>query len=412
MGDLWEKLRASRDKLGSEPEPPETTPAEADEAPEGWRWTAPLVAERRVVFPLDARFWKALEGEVAVEQWRGVLCFDTETTGLSGGAGTLPFLIGWAQLVSGDGPTPAVEVRQWFLRDMPGEPDLIEAVDAAMASAEGLVSFNGASFDLPLLKSRWALAGRPFPEKPHRDDLHPARRLWKRLLESCRLSRLEQTVLGLNRVDDVPGSLVPALWFEYLRQGAAADFLTPLEGVLRHHAQDVYSLLCLDLILAGLARNPGNHRWEETFGAFPERPSLARLAPAGLLHPDLGRQTPVDFWGLLLLRNDDDAWAALEAAWQRHPSEAVGLAWAERLKRCRDPRARDVWTRLWEASQSYPALVELLKWLEHRDRGEAARREALARIDAALKAPFLPRVWSEALEKRRVRLSRPPQGPP
>jgi uncharacterized protein YprB with RNaseH-like and TPR domain len=407
MADLWERLRAAQAKADQAPVP-EAEAAQQDEpAPAGWAWAAPLVAERRLSFDLDGAFWAALAGEIDAEAWRNMLCFDTETTGLSGGAGTVPFLVGWASLTPGDaGGVPSVEVRQWFLRDLPGEPDLIAALDEAFQQARGLVSFNGASFDLPLLRSRWNLAGKAFPERPHRDDLHPSRRLWKRLLPSCGLSTLEQAVLGLHRIDDVPGSLVPALWFDYLRAGAAADFATPLEGVLRHHAQDVYSLLCLDLLLAAMRHRPEAPQWVESFGGFPARTPMARLAAAGLLHPDPGPRTPVDFWGLLRLKDEDAAERSLADAWESGRTEDVGLAWADWLKRRRSPRARGVWTELWEARHSYPALEELLKWLEHRERTPAARAQALELIEQALKAAFLPRVWREGLERRRARLQR------
>lgn len=423
MADLWERLRAARERApattdeGPRTETPDPagalSPARPLEpSPPGWEWVTPLVARRTLTFDLDPGFWRAVGELVNAEDWRGVLCFDTETTGLSGGAGTLAFLVGWASLVPGapEAP-PLVEVVQWFLRDHPGEVDLIAGLDAAFAGARGLVSFNGASFDLPLLRSRWALTGRTFPLVPHRDDLHPSRRLWKRLLESCRLGRLEQTVLGVHRVDDVPGALVPQLWFDYLRAGAAPDFATPLEGVLRHHAQDVYSLLCLDLVLAALKNAPEHPRWKVTRRLEP-RPNPVRVAPSGLLHPDLGPHTGVDFWGLLALRDAEGADRSLEEAWDG--DEAVGLAWADRLKRRADPRAAEVWAQLWTESQSYPALEEWLKWLEHRGRSAEALGRALELINEALGARFLPRKWIEALTKRRQRLQRklrPSEGP-
>lgn len=411
MSDLWERLRAA--KARGEAAGPAPEPAEAEEslepAPPGWTWITALVAERRHRFSLEPRFWDTVGRDIQAADWDQVLCFDTETTGLSGGAGTIAFLIGWARLLPQEGAQlPSVEIRQWFLRDHPGEHDLIAAIDGALASARALVSFNGASFDLPLLRSRWSLAGRSFPPRLHRDDLHPSRRLWRRILDNCRLSRIEEAVLGIRRLDDVPGALVPALWFDYLRRGAQADFLTPLEGVLRHHAQDVYSLLCLDLLLASMRRNPSALRWRTVSGPTTARNGILRPAPEGLLHPDLGPSTPVDFWGLLKLKTESEAETSLEEAWNAQEEEAVGLAWADRLKRRQDPRAAELWNTLWEGKRSYGALEELLKWLEHREKTPEARTRALGLIEEAFRAPFLPRAWKESLEKRRNRLSRFP----
>jgi hypothetical protein len=397
LSDLWERLQRARSLA---PAPASEAPPAAEEAPPGWRWHTPLVAYRTVEFPFDPDFVRAL-GVLDWFAWKGTFCLDVEATGLSGGAGTTAFLIGWAEAV----PGPAARVTQWFLRDHPGEADLVAAVDRALGEAQTLVSFNGASYDLPLLKTRWTLTGRSFPERPHRDDLHPARRLWKRLLESCRLSRLEEAVLGMAREDDVPGALVPELWYGYLRSGAPARFDVPLDGVLRHHAQDVYSLLCLDLLMAALRADPESPRWQPSFGAFPTRRYPPRPAAAGLFHPDLGPGTPVDFWGLSETLDDEPKERGLRDAWDSTGFETVGLAWARRLKQKNDPQARDVWTALWQRSRSYPALLELLKWLEHRDKTPEARAKALALINEAFDAPFLPKVWREDLEHRRLRLS-------
>ncbi len=325
MADLWERLNAAKARAteaaanapaaGERPAEAASAPEFTDKAPEGWRWVSPLVAEHAAVFELDSGFWDFVGPGVQASDWEQVLCFDTETTGLSGGAGTVAFLVGWARLLPLEGRDPLVEVRQWFLRDLPGESELITAIDNALAEARALVSFNGASFDLPLLRSRWALAGRAFPVLPHRDNLHLSRRFWKRLLDSCRLSRLEEAILGIRRPDDVPGALVPALWFDYLRSGAVADFVTPLAGVLRHHAQDVYSLLCLDLLLRAVELDPGSPRWKASHNPVPKRTPLARLAPDGLLHPDLPAVVAVDFWGILALEPPPTRRLRLESTW-------------------------------------------------------------------------------------------------
>ena len=95
----------------------------------------------------------------------------------------------------------------------------------------------------------------------------------------------------------------------------------------------------------------------------------------------------------------------LEHRWRKFSETEVGLAWADRLKRRGDLRCREIWTALWEQNRSYPALEELLKWLEHRVRSDQARNEALVRIQEAVVAPFLPRLWRENLEKRFNRIS-------
>jgi len=407
MDDLWGRLRAVRahpaDLLASEVEAQSVGPA-----PLGWSWVAPMVARRTLIFELESVFWGQLKGLVDAQQWQDVLCFDTETTGLSGGAGTVAFLVGWAQLIPArtEGLPPEVKIDQWFLQDLPGEPELLELLDTEFRSVRSLVSFNGASFDLPLLKTRWVLSGRSFPEVAHRDDLPPSRRLWKRILGSCRLGQLETDVLGIRRKDDVSGALVPELWFSYLRTGAAADFATPLEGVLRHHAQDVYSLLCLDLLIHAVSRQPGHNLWQPVHRYQPPGRFLARLAPSGLLHPDLGSRVALDFWGWLALQRSVDRAGALEAAWATTSDTTVGLAWGQHLKRLRDARALEVWEVLWKRSRCLPALVETLKWLEHRDRSPGAVAKALRLVIQAQEGTPLPQKDHQGLQKRRLRLEK------
>lgn len=397
MTDLWERLRAQAGRAVPPTGPSPHQPGEA--APPGWTWQTPLLAVRRLRLPLLPQFG-ALVGPVVTG---GPLCLDTETTGLSGGAGTVAFLVGWARLTSA--PQPEAEVVQWFLRDLPGEPDLIAAVDVELRAAGGLCSFNGASFDLPLLRGRWALAGRDFPALPHRDLLPLARRLWKRLLPSCRLADIEEAVLGIRRSGDVPGALVPALWLEYLRSGAPGDFVSPLGGVLEHHAQDVYSLLCLDLLLGALLRDPASALWSGVAAAPRPRAGLLRPAGSGLLHPDLRAPVAIDRRALVALLDPAAGEAVLTQSWLAEGREADGLALADRWKRRRDPEAATVWRALWSERRSYPALIELLKWLEHRDRSPAALTEALCLVSEGLAAPFLPRPLRQDLERRRIRLS-------
>src|SRR4051794_13065804 len=152
-----------------------------------------------------------------------LVLLDTETTGLAGGTGTHVFLVGLGFLASEpDGATSFV-VRQYFLRQLREERALLHALGATLADFGVLVSFNGKSFDWPLLTTRFIMQ-RLGPHRdgrawPHLDLLHPSRRVWKHRLPSCSLGTLEQEILGVRRDSDVPGALIPELYFRYLRDG-------------------------------------------------------------------------------------------------------------------------------------------------------------------------------------------------
>ena len=155
-------------------------------------------------------------GGTRLPEMSRLVCLDTETTGLAGGTGTCAFLIG---LGAPEGVQFAV--RQYFLRDYPEEKAILAALAEALEAYDGVITFNGKTFDIPLLETRYALARMksPFTRLVHLDLLHPARRLWKLRLESCELQNLEKNVLGIFREGDVDGSEIPALYFDYLRTG-------------------------------------------------------------------------------------------------------------------------------------------------------------------------------------------------
>ncbi len=177
-----------------------------------------------------------------------VLAIDTETTGLAGGTGTAAFMIGIAA-AEPDG----VRLRQWVLTAFAGEAAMLEALASSLAAADLMVSYNGKTFDLPLLRDRRRLQRGPaLPEPPHLDLLHPTRRLFRRAWPDCRLATSERRLLGLVREDDLPGSEAPRAWRDYLA-GAPSD---ELAGVLRHNALDVLSLLALGPALARSLHEP------------------------------------------------------------------------------------------------------------------------------------------------------------
>ncbi len=178
-----------------------------------------------------------------------MLFLDTETTGLSGGAGTIAFQVGLGYL-SGD----RFVVEQFLMRDYPEEPLMLERVAGLTRRFPAMVTFNGRTFDAPLLKSRFVMNRMPGGQLPalHADVLHAARRVWKLRLGSCTLQRLEGAVLGVSREDDLPGGEVPKTYFRYLQNG---DF-GPIERILTHNRQDVVSLAQLFFFLCRLYDHP------------------------------------------------------------------------------------------------------------------------------------------------------------
>jgi len=169
---------------------------------------------------------------------RRLLFFDTETTGLAGGTGTRAFMVGLARFES-DGLT----ITQYTTATMAAEPAMLEALLADLGDAPILVSYNGRSYDRPLLSARLRLARRtdPLPDLPHLDLLHPTRRRWRTAWPNCRLATVERQWLGIVRDHDLPGSEAPAAWLTYLRGGSAAL----LRRVGEHNAQDLVSLAAL-----------------------------------------------------------------------------------------------------------------------------------------------------------------------
>src|SRR5882724_9186140 len=174
------------------------------------------------------------------EKW---LFLDTETTGLAGGTGTYAFLVGLAWWDAG-----GLQVEQFFMRDFSEEHSLLHELSARVASRPVLVTFNGKSFDWPLLESRFTMTRSIAVPKlaAHLDLLHPARALWKLRLGSVRLVELERHVLdvprlGWRRDDDVSSALIPQFYFDYLRGGP----MEPLAGVVRHNQMDLRGLAAL-----------------------------------------------------------------------------------------------------------------------------------------------------------------------
>ena len=180
----------------------------------------------------------------------GTVFLDTETTGLAGGTGTYVFLVGLATWTT----ARTLVVTQYFLGDLGAETAFLHAVREAVAEARELVTFNGRTFDLPLLETRYLLARASWwgAELPHQDLYPVARALWRGRAADCRLSTLEGTLLGLARGDDLPGALVPQAYFRYLRTREPG----PLPRIFRHNRWDLVALAGLHARAAALLDGP------------------------------------------------------------------------------------------------------------------------------------------------------------
>jgi len=282
---------------------------------------------------------------------RSLLFLDAETTGLAGGTGTYAFLIGAAWLED-----DRLILAQHFMRDFDEEPALLAALRLLLERASAVVTFNGASFDLPLLETRFIMARRRWPAAlPHLDLLRPSRRVWTSCFADCRLATLEREVIGVVRDDDIPGALIPALYFDFLRSRRAA----PLGRVLAHNRDDI-------LTLVGLLGWFG--------GALSARAEMTATELGGL-----GRLwEPVDVERALACYR-----AALAAGLAGAPAQAVRLRlarWEKRLARWEAARS------LWEVAVRHATFdprpwEELAKFHEHRRRDLPAAR---ALVEAAL----------------------------
>lgn len=185
-----------------------------------------------------------------------VLFLDTETTGLSGGVGTVAFQIGLGYFTR-----VGFVVEQFLMHDYPQEPEMLRQLAARMKRFSIICTFNGKSFDVPLLRSRLVMNRMKDDCIPtvHADVLYPARRLWKLRLRQCTLGRLENQLLGVEREDDLPGAMVPQAYFQYLKDRQFG----PMEKVLEHNRQDIVSLAQLYFELCRLMSKPEELEQEE-----------------------------------------------------------------------------------------------------------------------------------------------------
>ncbi len=177
------------------------------------------------------------------------LFIDTETTGLAGGTGTYAFLVGIGHI-----ELDHIVVRQYVLPDFQHEWLLLKHVENRLVTAEGIGSFNGKSYDIPLLRTRFVLnrIDSVLDDLPHIDILHAARRIWKQRLGSCTLQDLEYAILGQERVGDIPGEMIPQIYFDFIRKRNA----TLLRDVLEHNFFDIVHLVLLTIEIVRVLEAP------------------------------------------------------------------------------------------------------------------------------------------------------------
>jgi uncharacterized protein YprB with RNaseH-like and TPR domain len=230
------------------------------------------------------------DGAIADTHPRKWAFLDTETTGLAGGSGTCAFLIGLGS-IEDDG----FRVRQFFMRDHSEEASALDSLSLHLARFDVLVTYNGRSYDQPLLETRYTMcrARHPFGRMEHLDLLYGARRLFKLRLENCRLVNLETQILGVERHGDIPGEMIPYCYFEYLRTKRGHR----LVGVFEHNVLDIVSLACLTGVIPEAFRDPQNAharhgidllglaRWLQVSGRLEEAHKLMRRA-VGMGLPD------------------------------------------------------------------------------------------------------------------------------
>ncbi len=179
-----------------------------------------------------------------------VVFMDTETTGLAGGTGTVIFLLGLGRVTGAE-----LHVVQYLLTKFSGEAALLSHGEKFIRGARTFVTYNGKSFDHPLLMSRYRLAGLadPFGPLRHIDLLHPTRRAFRNHWANCTLRTAEERLLGFRRVDDLPGSEAPQTWFDWVRYGETKN----MPRVIQHNGLDILSLAVLIPALRDAFENPG-----------------------------------------------------------------------------------------------------------------------------------------------------------
>jgi hypothetical protein len=322
--------------------------------------------------------------EISLNTLTDFAFLDTETSGLAGGTGTFAFLVGVGRFLGQD-----FQLAQFFMRDPLEEPTLLLALEEFLAPCKTVVTFNGKSFDGPLLTTRYTLQGwtSPMRRMAHIDLLHLARRLWRDRLPSRTLSSLEVHILGARRSDEeIPGWMIPQMYFDYLRDGDAR----PMKRVFYHNEMDVVSMAALLNLMSCLLEIPAN---EEIIPGSDQ-------AAMGRLYEDLGYLDLAD--------------RAYESSLSSDLSPELRMKTLLNLAALRKRRGDDLHALpLWEQAAGegqIEAFIELAKYYEHRARDLAAANYWAQAALQIVNAPGFPaqqrKYWQEELDHRLERLGK------
>lgn len=345
---------------------------------------------------LDPRWFNRLavgEGKIAHDRPH-LVYLDTETTGLAGGAGTFAFLVGlgyWRRADAGE----EFVVEQFFMRDYDEEPALLAALDERIQEQqfEGLVTYNGRCFDIPLLITRFISNRRRdrLARLPHLDLLYPVRQLWKLKHGDCSLGNIEKQVLGVRREGDIPGEEIPRTYFQFVRGGDSRRLLP----IFSHNVTDILSLTALT-----------GKVLEQVAAATPEQLDPVEVYSLGRMHL---RQGALEQASLFLQKSDRDL---LPAQIYLRSQKELALAY----KRKGDwERAVGIWMQTIEsydagiaANEERPdlfAFEELAKYYEHRAKDYGRAIEMVGRALEQLRAVVWPEL-EQGLEHRLLRLQK------
>ena len=283
MPDHKEVVRHKQ--LHNDPTAPKTVPSRINKT---WNEVAYKVLCRKLSFPFTIQsdlpptlprlipdFYRDNQNTGSLVPLDRLLFFDLETTGLSGGAGTVAFLAAFGQFagkISEKSNKTRLEITQFLLLDYPGEADFISQILSIIMPPDSskpyfLVTYNGKAFDTQILKTRCLMNGMRLPEFFQIDLLHPARRLWKRLLPNCSQATIETHILELDRSGDIPGSMAPDIWFNFLRSGEQfsgagkksggfSESSRALQQICDHNTKDIFGLATLFKAFIEIAASP------------------------------------------------------------------------------------------------------------------------------------------------------------